>query len=813
MGTGQGPRTEWARFPRARRHHGYAAPNADVGIGGGGERLVGRTRTGASALVVALLAGVLSVVTPAGPAAAWSPPTLDGPTYDWITPGPGYRVSGTVPGGAGLTVTAYLYSFGSPGPVLFGTATIAADDTFSVTGDTSPVTMSGSLAVDVPQTYAGGTGTTELRRDLWVDQGAPMLTLDVPGGGAPVTDLGPKGCLPVTGHLADPTLTWNSSAPSVYVGDGMTVTSEPMFPGSNGADPSTLTGCVPLDAISNGTIDVWISLLTPSGAEYNTRVQVPLALVSSTGPAQVYASDSYVNLILPVTNPGPDTSLAVTLDGAPDPAVGPVPLWRSGPGYVYQFDDNALVWDTTGQPLQLLADGVHIFHAVLTSRGVVTDLGDFPVTVDTQAHMTVDAVSADAGSVTVTGHEDNIVPDVTPNPTIVVTHPGMSPVSGTRDALITTNGTGGYGTSTWSETVGVTLPADGIPSTVTVSGHDYHGNVVTVSAQVPAIFPPTSPPPTSPPPPPSPPPVPGAPTGVTARVGNASAQVFWGSASVNLSPVTGYVATASPGGASCSTPAYLLSCVVPGLTNGVPYTFTVTASNAYGMSPASAPSAPVIPDGTPPAVTVTALPLVILGPSVTASWAASDPGSGVGSYDVRFARAGYGTGLGSWAYPTEWQDTVGTSLPLSLSAGVTMCLSVRAHDRVGNVSAWSPVRCVTRPLDDRSLVSGTGWARGHGSAFYLSTVTSTTALSAVLVRTGARLDRVGVVATRCRTCGLVGVYVGRTLVGKLNLYMSSTRYRQVLLLPRFSYRSGSVVVRSLSTHKLVQVDGLVVTVA
>ena len=88
---------------------------------------------------------------------------------------------------------------------------------------------------------------------------------------------------------------------------------------------------------------------------------------------------------------------------------------------------------------------------------------------------------------------------------------------------------------------------------------------------------------------------PSSPGAVSAVGGNAQAAISWSAASANGSPVTGYSVTASPGGASANTNGATTSTVMSGLTNGTSYTFTVTATNAAGTSPPSAPSNAVTP--------------------------------------------------------------------------------------------------------------------------------------------------------------------------------------------------------------------------
>ncbi len=87
---------------------------------------------------------------------------------------------------------------------------------------------------------------------------------------------------------------------------------------------------------------------------------------------------------------------------------------------------------------------------------------------------------------------------------------------------------------------------------------------------------------------------PGAPNAPSAAPGVSSASVSWQPPTADGGePVTSYRATASPGGASCTTSA--TTCQVTGLTNGQPYTFTVRATNAIGEGPPSAATSAVTP--------------------------------------------------------------------------------------------------------------------------------------------------------------------------------------------------------------------------
>jgi serine protease len=105
--------------------------------------------------------------------------------------------------------------------------------------------------------------------------------------------------------------------------------------------------------------------------------------------------------------------------------------------------------------------------------------------------------------------------------------------------------------------------------------------------------------------------VPGAPTGVAATRGNATATVSWTPpADDGGSAVTSYVVTPFVGGVA-QTPVTGVtggSTTLNGLTNGTAYTFTVHAVNSVGAGSESAPSAAVTPQ-VPTAVTITSAPV------------------------------------------------------------------------------------------------------------------------------------------------------------------------------------------------------------
>jgi hypothetical protein len=97
---------------------------------------------------------------------------------------------------------------------------------------------------------------------------------------------------------------------------------------------------------------------------------------------------------------------------------------------------------------------------------------------------------------------------------------------------------------------------------------------------------------------------PAAPTGVVATGGNTTASVSWtappnGNSPITLYTVTPYIGSTAQPAVKVEGSPPVTNATITGLKNGTAYTFTVTATNAIGTSPASAASNSVTPNAAP----------------------------------------------------------------------------------------------------------------------------------------------------------------------------------------------------------------------
>lgn len=144
-----------------------------------------------------------------------------------------------------------------------------------------------------------------------------------------------------------------------------------------------------------------------------------------------------------------------------------------------------------------------------------------------------------------------------------------------------------------------------------------------------------------------------------------------------------------PGGLTATTPnGTTTTVVVTGLTNGTPYTFTVTATNANGTGPASAPSNAV----TPGAGSVPSAPQSVAAlagnTTATVSWTppASNGGFPITSYTVTSSPGGI---------TATTLDGVTTSIVVpGLTNGVSCTFTVMATNALGTGPASAPSNAV-----------------------------------------------------------------------------------------------------------------------
>jgi hypothetical protein len=182
-------------------------------------------------------------------------------------------------------------------------------------------------------------------------------------------------------------------------------------------------------------------------------------------------------------------------------------------------------------------------------------------------------------------------------------------------------------------------------------------------------------------------------------------------------------------------------------------------------------------------------------------WSASDTGSGVASYDVRYRPATATGGFGP--YVTWLAATARHGASFVGKFGTSYCFSVRATDRDGNTSSWTEDRCTSVLLPLVAVTRTSGWF-ASGTSGGLRSRTK-----------GSRLTLDRVVGRRLVLEALVGPDYGRvraTWNGRplrtLDLGARSVAKRFFTLGDFRATRRGRLVLTVVSGHKTVALDAL-----
>ena len=550
-----------------------------------------------SATPVTLPGAAASVSAAAGNGVAtvsWLAPSFNGGTditsYT-VTASPGGATC--VTSGTSCTVTgltngfSYTFTVKAANAVGSGASSVASSSVVPVTTPDAPTNVSAlagnasALITFKKPTFNGGSAITGY-----------TVTASPEGESCSVTTFTSLGCT-VTGLTNGVSYTFSvvattavgSSAPSasstavtplttpdapnsvVAISDNGSATISWSAPASSGG--TNITGYVVTASPKGATCATTALTCTISGLTNGTSYTFTVKATNAIGTS---AASSPSAPVTPVTTPGAPTNVTAVAENASATVTFSFPSTNGGSpitGYTVTASPEGETCTTT------------------TRSCVVTGL-----TNGTIYSFTVTATSA-VGASDTSLSSSTVTPATTPDtPTNVVATAGnasaavswTAPTSNGGSDLTgyTVTASPGKATCTTTDTsCTVTGLTNGTSYTFVVKATNVIGSSVSVPSA--SITPVTTP---------------DAPTSLKTTDGDSSVTVSWGTpASSGGSPVIGYVVTANPGGATCTTTA--TSCTVSGLSNGTDYTFTVVATNALGAGTVTDPTGTVTPTSAP----------------------------------------------------------------------------------------------------------------------------------------------------------------------------------------------------------------------
>ena len=337
---------------------------------------------------------------------------------------------------------------------------------------------------------------------------------------------------------------------------------------------------------------------------------------------------------------------------------------------------------------------------------------------------------------------------------------------------------------------------------------------------------------------------PTAPRWPTAYPGDGSAFVYWAPpASDGGSPVTSYTLIAHPGGQSITVPADSASATLYGLTNGTPYTFTVTATNSVGTSPESEPSNEVTPQGEDDTTTYEEAGFDLKGWSVVSDASATDGSyrsaiaagetatfSFTGTNVTWQARGGPDAGKAKVTIDGVSKGTVdlyrstpmGISVPFTPLASGNHTIVIKATGKKSAASAGSAVRVDGFQADSEIIadsdpaVAYSGWtgvtdAAASGGAYRVNTAKKTTVSFAF---SGTAVSWVSAMGP---AYGKAQVLIDGVARGTFDQYAASTAWQTTHDFTGLGAGQHTITIKALGTKRAaskgtgIVVDALVVT--